>query len=106
MKPEIFGLTERFLSRETDDSDDCFGSNSDKQAGVAEPSAGAGGGEYRHIAGGGGGVCEAGDVVFDRQGLVGDAAAGAEGVLSGEDSVSAAAWGYELQGSRDDHVSR
>src|SRR5260370_36354599 len=106
MKPEMFGLTERLLSLETDDSDDCFGCNSDKPAGWAEPAAGAGGGEYRHIAGGGGGVCEAGDVVFDRQGLVGDAAAGAEGVLSGEDSVSATACGYELQVSRDDPVSR
>src|SRR5260370_29063933 len=106
MKPEMFGLTERLLSLETDDSDDCFGSNSDKPAGSAEPSAGAGGGEYRHIAGGGGGVCEAGDVVFDRQGLVGDAAAGAEGVRFGEDSGSATACGYELQVSRDDHVSR
>src|SRR5260370_38455238 len=104
MKPEMFGLTERLLSLETDDSDDCFGSNSDKPAGSAEPSAGAGGGEYRHIAGGGGGVCEAGDVVFGRQGLVGAAAGGAEGVLSGKDSVSAAACGYEQQVAADGHA--
>src|SRR5258708_12328333 len=41
-----------------------------------------------------------------RQGLVGAAAARAEGVLSGPDSLSAAARRHHLQVSRNDRVSR
>ncbi len=40
---------------------------------------------------------QAGDVVLDWERLFGDAAAGAEGFLSRQDSVSAAACRYELQ---------
>ena len=47
-----------------------------------------------------------GDAVLDRQGLVGAAAAGAEGVSSRPDSVSAAARRHHLQVPGDDRVPR
>src|SRR5215831_4725969 len=62
--------------------------------------------EHLYIEGSGGGVRASRDAVFDRQGFVGDAAAGAEGFPSGQDSVSSPARRYELQISRDDQVSR
>ena len=45
-------------------------------------------------------------LVLDRQGLVVMVAAGAEGLLSGQDSVPSAAHRYHLQVSRDDRISR
>jgi hypothetical protein len=49
-----------------------------------ELSAGARGGEHSDFSRGGGGVCAAGDAVFHRERFVGDAAARAEGFLSGK----------------------
>ena len=47
-----------------------------------------------------------GDALFDRQGFVGAAASGDEGVLSRQAAVSAAACRHHLEISRDDRVSR
>src|SRR6202008_3153474 len=75
-------------------------------AAEAQPPGSAGGGEDLYPARSGGGVCAAGDALFHREGLLGDAAAGAESVLSRKDSVPAAAHRHELQVSGNDRVSR
>ena len=72
----------------------------------ARPPARPRGREHPHHARGGGRVRAAGDALFDRQGLVGPAAAGAEGVLPRADSVSAAPRRHHLQVPRDDRVPR
>ena len=53
--------------------------------------------EHSHPARGGGRIPAAGDAVFDRQGLLGDGAAGAEGVSPRPDPVPAAARRHHLQ---------
>ena len=73
---------------------------------AAGPPARARGREHPHHPRGGRRVRAAGDALFDRQGLVGAAAPGAEGVLSRADSVPAAAHRHHLQVPRDDRVPR
>ena len=49
---------------------------------------------------------QAGDVVFDRQGFIGDVAPGAQGLLAGAATFSAAAYRHPMEVSGDDCVSR
>ena len=63
-------------------------------------------GKHRHHARGRRRVRAAGDALLDRQGLVGAAAPGAEGVLSGSDSVSAPARRHDVQVPGDDRLPR
>src|SRR2546425_10982508 len=67
---------------------------------------GFGGGKYPYLTGSGGRVFEAGHAVLHRERLLGDGSVGAEGVLSGQASLPAAARRHYLQISRDDRVSR
>src|SRR5258708_23175851 len=51
-------------------------------------------------------MCGGGDALFDWQGLLGHAAAGAESVFPWKDSLSPAAYRHQLQVPRDDRISR
>ena len=77
-----------------------------RSAAATRPSARARGREHPHHARGGRRVRAAGHALLDRQGLVGAAAPGAEGVLSRADSLPAAARRHDLQVPRDDRVPR
>src|SRR3546814_14939379 len=56
--------------------------------------------------GSGGGICQTGDDVFDRQGFVGYAASGDEGISSGPVAISAAACRHHLEIPRHDRLPR
>ncbi len=71
-----------------------------------DPSAPARGREHPHHPGSGGRIRKPGDALFHRQGFLGDAAPGPEGLLSGQAAVSAAACRHHLEIPRDDRVPR
>src|SRR3546814_6776260 len=62
--------------------------------------------EHLHPAGSSGGICQTGDDVFDRQGFVGYAASGDEGISSGPAAISAAACRHNLEIPRHDRLPR
>ena len=70
------------------------------------PSRRAGGREHPHLPRGGRAVPQAGAALFDRQGLHGPAAPGAQGVLSGQAAVPAAARRHDLEVPRHDRLPR
>ena len=72
----------------------------------AEPYAPAGSGEHPYPARSSFGIREAGDALLDRQGFLGHVAAGAEGFLSGSDSIPPAAYRHGVQIRGDAHVPR
>ena len=71
-----------------------------------DPSRAARGRGDPHLPRGGGDLRQAGDALFDRQGFVGAAASGDEGVLSGQAAVPVPACRHDLEVPRDDRVSR
>ena len=71
-----------------------------------DASAAARGGIDPHHARGRGRVLEPGDALFDRQGFVGHAASGDEGVLSRQAAVPAAPYRHDLEVPGDDRLSR
>ncbi len=73
------------------------GGNEDARGPAAQSPASAGGREHLHSAGSGRRICAPGDALFDREGLFGDAAAGAKGFSSWENPFSFAARGHQLQ---------
>ena len=59
-----------------------------------------------HLPRGGGRIRASGDALFDRQGFLGAAAPGAEGVPSGQAAVSAGPYRHRLEVSRNDRLPR